>query len=262
MNDKRDTIDYEEHWSTSVETYKNHPTSRHRRRFVMNCLQKIQPRPGMFVFDYGSGPGLLLEQIQLRYGLSDEDIGGSDISRSGIDQVRKRFPGGTFFIGEYPAMERQIDVAITTEVIEHTGEYRQVLGWLADHMKPGAHLIITTPGGTLDPPDHYYGHIQHFTIEHLTGILEELDFTVCTARYWGFPFFSLQKWVTKRNFDSIRDRYMHGELDWKKKALFTAAYYAYFAHDMLSKGPQIFLHAKKGLSGPVRKQSDANRAVD
>jgi SAM-dependent methyltransferase len=238
-------IDYEEHWSNSVATYSNHPTSRHRRRFVMERLDRIKPRPGMFVFDYGSGPGLLLEQIKSAYALRDDDLGGCDISYTGINKARQRLRGGNFFVGEYPQLKRHIDIAITSEVIEHTAEYREVLRWMSAHLKPGGHLIITTPGGTMDPPDEYYGHIQHFTLPQLTGILDELGFTVKVARHWGFPLFSLQKWVTKRNFDTIRERYMHGELDWKKRAIFKATYYAYFLHDILSMGPQIFIHAQK-----------------
>ncbi|MDO8500887.1 MAG: methyltransferase domain-containing protein [Gemmatimonadaceae bacterium] len=240
-----EVIDYEEHWSSSVETYESHPTSRHRRRFVMSCLSGIHPRPGMFVFDYGSGAGLLLGQIQSRFGMPEMDFGGCDISLAGIEAARKRLPGATFIAGEFPALERGIDIAITSEVIEHTAQYREVLAWLADHMKSGADLIITTPGATLDPPDHYYGHIQHFTLEHLGEVLGELGFTICTARYWGFPFFTLQKWVTKRNFDRIRDQYMHGELNLKKKAIFALTYYTYFVHDLFPKGPQIFIHARK-----------------
>ena len=238
-------IDYEEHWSDSVETYKNHPTSRHRRRFVMSRLRRIRPRPGMFVFDYGSGAGLLLEQIRDTYSLPDCDLGGCDISRAGVRAAQKRLPGATLIAAEFPHIDRKIDVAITSEVIEHTAEYRKVLEWLAANLKDGGDLIITTPGGTMDPPDEYYGHIQHFTLEELTGILRGLGFTVEVARYWGFPFFTLQKWVTKRNFDSIRSRYMHGELDVRKKAIFTVTYYAYFIHDLLSRGPQIFIHARK-----------------
>ena len=238
-------IDYEDHWSNSVATYSNHPTSRHRRRFVMDILDHIKPRPGMFVFDYGSGPGLLLEQIKQKYALPEHDLGGCDISHTGVNKARARLGGGKFFVGEYPDLNREIDIAITSEVIEHTAEYQQVLRWIAEHLKPGGHLIITTPGGTMDPPDEYYGHIQHFTLQQLTAILDDLGFTVKVARCWGFPFFSLQKWVTKRNFDTIRRNYMHGELDWKKRAIFTVTYYAYFLHDFLSMGPQIFIHAQK-----------------
>jgi Trans-aconitate methyltransferase len=211
----------------------------------MDRLAAIKPRPGMFVFDYGSGPGLLLEQIKQAHGLSDSDLGGSDISHTGIEKARELLPGGTFIVGEYPELNREIDVAITTEVIEHTAEYRKVLEWMAKNLRPGGDLIITTPGGTMDPPDQYYGHVQHFTLPQLTSILRELGLTVEIARYWGYPFFTLQKWVTKRNFDAIRDGYMHGELDWKKRMIFNATYYAYFVHDVVSKGPQIFIHAKK-----------------
>lgn len=245
-------IDYEEHWSNSVETYKNHPTSRHRRRFVMNCLRQIDPVPGDFVFDYGSGAGILLEEIKKQHELGDEDLGGCDISHAGIAAARRRLPGGTFYAQEFPVLDRTIDVAITSEVIEHTAEYRAVLKWLVDNLRAGGELIITTPGGTMDPPDEYYGHIQHFTLEQLTSILEELGCTVRVARNWGFPFFTLQKWVTKRNFESIRARYMHGELDLTKKAIFTATYYAYLLHDFVSKGPQIFIHARKNGARLVR----------
>jgi 2-polyprenyl-3-methyl-5-hydroxy-6-metoxy-1,4-benzoquinol methylase len=242
---ENDVIDYEQHWASSVETYKSHPTSRHRRRFVMSRLRAIKPARGMFVFDYGAGAGLLLEQIRDAFGLADADLGGCDISHTGMSEAQKRLPGGTFIAREYPEVPRPIDIAITSEVIEHTAEYRKVLEWLALHLKPGGDLIITTPGGTMDPPDEYYGHIQHFTLEQLEGILKELGLEIIVSRYWGFPFFTLQKWVTRRNFDRIRDRYMHGGLDRRKKAIFTATYYAYFVHDLASKGPQIFIHARK-----------------
>lgn len=238
-------IDYEEHWASSVETYRSHPTSRHRRRFVMKCLRSIGPRPGMFVFDYGAGAGLLLEQVRDAFSLPERDLGGCDISHTGMAEAGKRLPGATFIASEFPDVPRPIDIAITSEVIEHTAQYREVLEWMAAHLRPGADLIITTPGGTMDPPDEYYGHIQHFTLEQLEEILKNLGFELVVSRYWGFPFFTLQKWVTRRNFDRIRERYMHGGLDRRKKAIFAATYYAYFVHDLASKGPQIFIHARK-----------------
>ena len=211
----------------------------------MRRLTKIKPDRRSFVFDYGCGPGVLLEQIRDQFGLPEENLGGSDISSMGIEKAKAEFPKGTFFVGEYPALNRPIDIAITSEVIEHTADYKKILTWLAANLAAGGDLIITTPGGTMDPPDQYYGHIQHFRLEQLTSILRELGLEIVSARNWGFPFFTLQKWVTRRNFDRIRDRYMHGELDWKKKLIFTATYYAYLLHDAIPVGPQIFIHARK-----------------
>ena len=243
-----DVIDYDDHWSSSLETYKSHPTSRHRRRFIMRRLQGLRPQPGTLVFDYGSGAGLLLAEIKSEWGLRDADLAGCDISRTGINEAKQRIPGGHFVASEFPSFDRAIDIAITSEVIEHTTRYREVLAWIAGNLRPGGHLILTTPGGTMDPPDQYYGHVQHFTLEELTALLEDLGFTLKVARYWGFPFFTLQKWVTRKNFDRIRDRYMHGDLDVKKRAIFTLTYYAYFVHDLLSRGPQIFIHAQKNAA--------------
>lgn len=240
-----ETIDFEAHWSESSETYENHPTSLHRRRFVLNRLQRVHPEPGMFVFDYGCGAGTLLADVKARFQLADGDLGGCDTSEAGVDEARTRLPGSTFYLGEYPQCDRPIDIALTTEVIEHTSEYEKVLDWLVTHLAPGGHLIITTPGGTLDPPDRYYGHIQHFTVAELAGILEKLGCSIECARSWGFPLFTLQKWITKRNFSRIRERYMEGGLDTRKRLLFRAAYYAYFVHDLMPWGPQIFIHARK-----------------
>ena len=110
-------------------------------------------------------------------------------------------------------------------------------------------MILTTPGGTLDPPDAFYGHIQHFNLEQLASILSEIGFRVNLARSWGFPFFSLQKIITKRYFRSVRTNYMEGHLSKKKRIIYLVAYYAYFVHDLINLGPQIFLRAVK----PVQK---------
>ena len=86
-----------------------------------------------------------------------------------------------------------------------------------NHLKEGGHLILTTPGGTLDPPDAFYGHIQHFNLEQLASILSESGFRVNLARSWGFPLFSLQKIITKRYFRSVRTNYMEGHLSKKEE---------------------------------------------
>lgn len=241
-------IDYEEHWSESQETYYNHPTSRHRRRFVLNSLKKVGDLDKAFIFDYGCGPAFLLKEIIRLYGVQGKNTAGCDLSEVGVAAARQAIPEGTFYLGEYPTLTRPIDVAITTEVIEHTTEYRKILEWMVVNTRAGGTIIVTTPGGTMDPPDEYYGHIQHFTIPQLTSILKELGCDVIVARNWGFPGFSLQKWVTKRHFDRVRDSFMSGKLSLRKRLLFNFVYTAYMVHDWINAGPQLFLMARKRIS--------------
>jgi SAM-dependent methyltransferase len=240
-----EVIDYEQHWSESQETYYSHPTSRHRRRFVLRALRRVPGIRDAFIFDYGCGPGFLLKEIQQTYKLSGANLGGSDLSVVGVEAARAAIPEGTFLVGEYPTLSRPIDIAISTEVIEHTSEYRKILAWMVANARPGGTIIITTPGGTMDLPDVYYGHIQHFTVPQLSGILRELGCEIIIARNWGWPGFTLQKWVTRKNFDHIRDAYMGGALNTRKRVLFRLVYWAYLLHDFINAGPQIFLMARK-----------------
>jgi SAM-dependent methyltransferase len=240
-----ETIDYDEHWTQSLATYQSHPTSRHRRRFVMRSLRKTGVPKGTFVFDYGCGPGLLLKEIQDLYRLADSQLGGCDLSPEAIKAARESFNSPFFYNQSFPDLERPIDIAVTTEVIEHTSEYEEILRWLWDHLRNDGILIVTTPGGSMDPPDVYYGHVQHFRLHELSRLLERLGFHLHISRYWGFPFFTLQKWVTKKYFFKVRDGYMDGDMSTKKRMVFTLAYYIYMVHDLIPYGPQIFLLARK-----------------
>ncbi len=239
------TVDYDQHWAEGIDTYRSHPTSRHRRRFVIKTLAKCSITPATFVFDYGCGAGLVLSDAQRAFGLCNEQLGGCDISEVGIGRAREAIPSPHFYVGAFPEPGKPIDIAICTEVIEHTAEYEHMLRWIAEHLGPAGHLILTTPGVPMDPPDEFYGHVQHFEIDRLIATLEDCGFAIVTARLWGFPFFSLQKWVTKHQFDRIRKGFMHGGLDAGKRILFEIAYRLYFVHDWIPLGPQIFIHARK-----------------
>lgn len=238
-------INYDDHWAWSQDTYKNHPTSRHRRRFVLNEIRKNGITKKSLIFDYGCGPGLLLQDIRERFGLSSDQLCGCDISSEAVEAARSRFPQGYFYNCSLPAIDGSMDLIVCTEVIEHTSKYKDILIWIASNLTPGGLAVITTPGGTMDPPDEYYGHIQHFRLEELREILESLGFCIVTCRYWGFPLFTLQKWVTKRYFVKVRDKYMHGNLTIGKMLIFDLATFLYYIHDLIPRGPQILISATK-----------------
>ncbi len=240
------TIDYDVHWTQSLDTYRNHPTSRHRRRYVLEALKREGVARDTSVFDYGCGAGILLEEIQENFGLPSSQLGGCDISEEAIGAARRRIQSPYFYHGEFPKIDLPMDIGICTEVIEHTDQYVKILEWFADNLKSNGIMIVTTQGGSLDPPDAYYGHVQHFRLHDLITLLRTMGFSRQRARYWGFPLFTLQKWITKQIFARIRDGYMIGQMSSKKRLAFSLAYFLYFIHDAIPFGPQIFITAKKG----------------
>ena len=54
-------LDFEEHWNTALDTFRVNATSRHRRRFVITSLRRVNVNCDSFLFDYGCGPGFTLE---------------------------------------------------------------------------------------------------------------------------------------------------------------------------------------------------------
>jgi len=256
------TIDYDQFWRNDLSTYKNHPTSRHRRRFVRKLVGGLTLRPDAFVFDYGCGTGLALSELQGIFALRDSQLGGLDLSEEAIAQVNRKFESPHFYAGSSPSLNRLIDLAVCTEVIEHTAEYRNILHWLYGHIRPGGTLILTTPHAPMDPPDEYYGHIQHFELKDLVRDMENIGFKVDVARRWGYPFFTMQKYITRKHFDRIRNQYMLGSLTFRKKIIFGLSYLVYYIHDLINHGPQIFIRAHRRMEDDVPLNSHNGGRVD
>ena len=158
-------MDYDLHWRDSLNTYRSHPTTRHCRRFVVRALRRYAFTPTTFVFDYGRGTGLVLDDIRRAFRLRSDQVGGCDTSKEAILQARQDLSSAELYSGSFPTLLRQIGVAVCTEVIEHVPDYRQIQVWLRDRQAPGGVLILTTLSVPMDPPDEWYGHIRHFELE-------------------------------------------------------------------------------------------------
>ncbi len=244
-HEARNKAYYEKFWAEKIALYESHPTGRHRRRFILKALAEENPNKVKFVFDFGCGSGAVLREAKRLLNLTNDQLGGCDISEKSTDLARGNFPGGSFYLGSFPELEKKINIAICSEVLEHTTEYSRILKWIYNNLADGGVLVLTVPGGSLDPPDASYGHVQHFTLNQLRQILTELGFTVTLGRYWGFPLFSLQKWVTRLFFGLVQRKVLDTGMNPWKAAIFDLAFFLYHIHDIIPYGPQIFIKAKK-----------------
>ncbi|MDO8648464.1 MAG: class I SAM-dependent methyltransferase [Candidatus Peregrinibacteria bacterium] len=236
---------YDAYWNSTESSYPAYPTIRHRKRFILRAIEKHCGENQCKIFDFGCGEGSLLQDIQQQFALPGDHIAGNDISEKAVIRAREKVPEGTFHHAALPEISAQYDVIICSEVIEHTTKYRDIIRWIADHLAPGGLLILSTQAGKIHASDRYTGHTQHFVKADLDALLQEEGFTIESSRLWGWPLFTLQKYLTDVSFDRVREGYLEGGLTRWKRFIFAVTYRLYFLHDAIPFGPQIYIKAAK-----------------
>jgi len=233
-------------WDNIESSYPAYPTVRHRKRFVRWAAKKyIKAGPDSFIFDYGCGPGDILRAVGSLLDLSDTQLGGSDMSARSIEISKNKIKSPHFFNELFPNLPQPCDAIICSEVIEHAKEYKRILSWIFNNLNRGGVFILSTQGGQMHKIDEYSGHVQTFKIDRLCQELKQLGFEILYQRKWGWPLFSLQKYLTDFKFDKIKSAYLEGEPNILNKILFNIVYRAYLVHDCINKGPQLYIVAKK-----------------
>ena len=238
------------YWEKTGIPYPHYPTVRHRKRFIVNSIRGFKAETkDLFVFVYGCGEGDVLKEVRRKLGLSDEQLGGCDISDKAIEAVRREVDSRYLYKSAFPRLDRKCDIIICSELIEHTRDFPEVLHWIKDNLSADGLLILTTQSGKIHASDRYTGHTQHFDIGELNRALKRLGFEVERSRLWGFPFFSLQKYLTDVSFEKVRSGYLEGNLTCRKRLVFGVAYLLYFVHDLIGFGPQIYIVASNNRRG-------------
>jgi len=233
-------------WDNIDVSYPLYPTVRHRKRFIMKMFDKFcRPDKDYFVFDYGCGTGDIILAIKNRYELHPEQIGGSDMSGKSIELCKLKIASPYFYREFYPILEKQCDVIICSEVIEHSVDYQEILKWIGSNLRSGGVLLLSTQGGKTHKIDEYSGHVHTFKVENLKKNFEDTGLKVVYARQWGFPLFTWQKMLTDINFDRIKNAYLEGSPSKVKRYFFYFVYLVYFVEDMINYGPQIYICAIK-----------------
>jgi protoporphyrinogen oxidase/SAM-dependent methyltransferase len=233
------------YWTDTGIAYPYYPTVRHRKRFIVNELKKYGVNSNTFIFDYGCGEGSVLNEIKSVFGLGDHQLAGCDISIKAVEMARRGLKSQHLYAEVFPKLSRKCDFIICSEVIEHTKDYFHILNWISNNLAVGGTVILTTQAGKIHASDRYTGHTQHFEITHLDAVLKHLGFEIEKTRLWGFPFFTLQKYLTNLRFEKVKQNYLEGRLTLRKKIVFEIANFLFRLHDFVKFGPQIYIVAKK-----------------
>lgn len=233
------------YWDSTEASYPHYPTVRHRKRFILNAIARATLPQGFTVFDFGCGEATLLRTIADRFSMDDDRLGGCDISGRAIESAQKKLRSPYLYHALFPALPRSFDIMTCSEVIEHTRGYREILEWMYRNLTPGGLLILTTQTGKIHGSDRYTGHTQHFVKRELDQLLRDIGFMVERSFLWGWPFFTLQKYLTDFRFQDIQSGYLEGGMNARKRLIFDLAYTSYSLHDCIPFGPQIYITARK-----------------
>jgi 2-polyprenyl-3-methyl-5-hydroxy-6-metoxy-1,4-benzoquinol methylase len=140
------------------------------------------------ILDFGCGTGWLSERLA-SYGA----VTGVDLAESAVATARTRCPRCTFIAGDFFKIslpENHFDVVVSQEVVAHVPDQPAYIERAARLLKPGGHLIITTPNKFViersdvfppQPPEHLekwltMGSLKrlldpHFRVLRTTSIL-------------------------------------------------------------------------------------------
>lgn len=111
---------------------------------VRDVVSPRQERPQ--ILDLGCGQGHITEKI--RQALNGAGITGLDYSVSAIEYAHEHFPGIDFAVGdayESPYAPGFFDVVVCNNLWEHVPDPLFLLSRIKRAVKPGGHLIISTP---------------------------------------------------------------------------------------------------------------------
>lgn len=112
------------------------------------------------IIDIGCGTGELLRRIVNR--VPAVDVVGIDHAKSAVDRARNLVPSGRWYVADLYTFEseRDFDLVICTEVLEHLQRPEHAVERLARLCAVGGRLAVTVPDGAIDD---YEGHVNFWT---------------------------------------------------------------------------------------------------
>lgn len=164
-------------------------------RFLKIIREIVKTSPNKFVLDLGCGNG----ELGIKLSVLGYSVVGVDSSSKCVDFIKKtikqrglnsNFKVYLSDVCNTNLITNSFDVIVCGEVIEHIDKDYLLIKEICRLLKPGGHLILTTPGhkNKWTIVDKISSHFRRYEIEELTQKLSDTGLKVSKAYYWGFPF--------------------------------------------------------------------------
>lgn len=158
------------------------------------------------VLDIGCGTGIVLKEFLSR----GKDVYGTDASLEAVKFSQQRGLPNIFHVdfSETSFKNKQFDLILCLDVIEHVEKDRQILVNIQKNMHKGSCLLLTVPAFQIlwGADDVVLGHKRRYTKGRLKELFEECGFEVVKISYFHFFIFPLV--LALRWTDKLRPRRM------------------------------------------------------
>src|SRR2546427_10840956 len=167
-------VEQEQYWEEWQETRSITPWALRRAETLLALLRSLNLSVPT-ILDLGCGTGWFTEKLA-HFGAAT----GIDLSAKAIGLAKRRFPDTSFIAGnifETALPLESFDVVVSQQVIAHVVDQTRYLDLAASALKPGGHLIVTTPNkfvmDRLDWPPEPSSHIERWlSAEDLRRLLQ------------------------------------------------------------------------------------------
>jgi SAM-dependent methyltransferase len=162
-----------------------------RRRIVGKMLDSLELPKQARILDAGCGTG-----GNLRFLSSFGEVTGVEIDDGAADLARER---GTWPVlngslpDKMPFAERQFDLIVLLDVLEHIDEDVASLHSLQNLLAPGGYLVLTVPAFQFlwSPHDEEHHHKRRYRATGLQEIIQSAGLQLCYMSYFNTLLFPL-----------------------------------------------------------------------
>lgn len=157
----------------------------------------IRRDPSLAILDFGCGPGAFLALLRDEFGFAD--VEGLELSCSSVAFARRHYQ---LPVVSSPAELRRgaYDYVVLLEVIEHLPNPAAVLAQVVTLVKPGGHLLITTPAVDNLMARFFPALCKHYTALSHVSLFTERSLRQLLARFG----FTIQRLETDRAFVALQ----------------------------------------------------------
>lgn len=235
---------YNDIWDNADECVKLFPATRHRRKFIIDQIKKIDNWQS--VADFGCGNAMLIKSIYDEFADNNKEFYGLDVSPGQIERNKDIYPAIGFEALDFSdrACHHKFDIITCSEVIEHIPRYEDSIRNIVDSLNPGGHAIITVPTAEIFYTEQTIGHVKHFLKDEIASYFEKYGLETKLVKTWGFPFHDFSKIVANINPKWSLGTFHRHRLSWSQKLTFQLMHLSFFLN-ILPMGKQLFYIGQK-----------------